>query len=61
VAATRWAVDLADPVQAASILIALLSASITYLDSKRREIALAGLFFGGLLHAVFMALVLMTI
>jgi cation:H+ antiporter len=62
--ATSWTINLNDPVQvlqAASIFIALLSASVIYLESKRREISIAGLFFGGLLYAVFIAMVFMTI
>jgi cation:H+ antiporter len=61
--ATTWTINLNDPVQviqALSIFIAIVSAAVVYMESRRREIGLLGLFFGGALYALFIAVVLMT-
>jgi len=58
---TSWTIDLNDKgqmLQALSILIAMVSATILFIESRKDEIHLRGLMLGGLLYAVFIGAVL---
>jgi cation:H+ antiporter len=61
---TNWHLNLSNGVemlQAASIGIALLSGAVLYLESRKSEMKMSGLFFGGVLYLIFIILVLATI
>lgn len=58
---TEWTIEWSQPVQmlqGISMFIALASAIVLYKESSHREIKMSGLFFGGLLYLMFLALVL---
>lgn len=61
---TPWYIDLGESqqlLQAASMIIALLSAAVLYVSSSRGAIGLPNLLLGGLLYGVFIGLVLLII
>ena len=61
---TSWHIDLGEPqqvLQAASIIIALLSAAVLYVSATRRAIGLPNLLLGGLLYTAFIILVLLVV
>ncbi len=61
---TDWHIDLSDSVQflqACSIGIALLSASVLYLRSTHKELHMSGLMLGGALYMLFLVLVMFTV
>jgi cation:H+ antiporter len=61
---TNWHLNLANTtemLQAISIVIALFSGVVLYLESSHREIKKSGLFLGGVLYALFVALVLFSV
>lgn len=58
---TNWSIDLNDKgqfLQAASIVIAMVSAVILFFESRKDEVHVRGLMLGGLLYAAFIAIVL---
>ncbi|MDD1767405.1 MAG: hypothetical protein LUQ27_02395 [Methanomassiliicoccales archaeon] len=64
IALTNWHIDLSNGVQflqACSIGIALLSASILYLRSTHKELHMSGLMLGGALYLLFFVLVILNI
>ena len=61
---TNWHMDLSNGVQflqACSIGIALLSASILYLRSTQKELRMSGLMLGGALYLLFFVLVMLSV
>jgi len=61
---TNWHIELNDPVQlleALSIGIAMLTAAVLYLRSSHKELHTSGLMAGGVMYALFLALVVLTI
>jgi cation:H+ antiporter len=60
---TSWSIDLNDKgqmLQALSIFIAMISAAVLFIESRKEEIHLRGLMLGGLLYAVFIAAVVLA-
>jgi cation:H+ antiporter len=61
---TDWHIDISNTtqfLQAVSIGVALLSASVLYWRSSHRELHMSGLMLGGVLYVLFLALVLITV
>ena len=61
---TNWHLNLGNTpemLQAVSIVIALFSGVVLYLESSHREIKKSGLFLGGLLYALFVVLVIFSV
>lgn len=61
---TPWSIDIGEPqqaLQAASMIIALLSAAVLYISSSRRAIGLPNLLLGGVLYGAFIGLVLLIV
>ncbi len=61
---TDWHIDISNTIQflqAVSIGVALLSASVLYLRSSHRELHMSGLMLGGVLYVLFLVLVLISV
>jgi cation:H+ antiporter len=61
---TDWHIDISNTVQflqAVSIGVALLSASVLYWRSSHRELHMSGLMLGGVLYILFLVLVLLSV
>jgi cation:H+ antiporter len=61
---TSWHINLSSSVellQAVAIAIALVTAVVLYVRSSHRELHISGLMLGGVMYALFIALVLLTI
>ena len=58
---TDWTIDWSQSgqmLQGISMIVALVSASILYMESSHREVKMSGLFLGGLLYVAFIVMVL---
>ena len=61
---TDWHIDVSNTtqfLQAVSIGIALLSASVLYWRSSHRELHMSGLMLGGVLYILFLVLVILVV